>query len=433
MKTGRRRVLVSACSALALAACSRGRRARATEPVIVIGAGAAGLAAADALRRCGRAVVVLEARDRIGGRIHAVDGLELGAELVHGAEASSWPLLRAGGIATEPLDVALEGRDGALSRLQAIDEHDVARLVESLANAGDRGAAEVLAASGIGTEHPIAQLLSLDLDLARQSASALAETLEDPARTSGDHAVRGGYVRMLEPLARGLDLRRGHVVRGVIVETGRVRVELEDGAVVRGSAAIVTLPLGVLRARRVRFEPALPEVVERAIDRLGVVDAVKLFYRFDGPIWPEGTEVAFTQGPGPGVFWSSTPARHGTEHVVCGWATHATARALLEAGEAAALEQGFASLRAGAGSRLPPPRSTRWSEWSSDPFALGAYSFTPAGGHGARRALIAPVHGRVWLAGEATGADGSERGAFTVHGALESGWRAAAEVDAMLG
>lgn len=400
--------------------------------MIVIGAGAAGLAAADALRRRGHGVIVLEARDRIGGRIHRVEGLELGAELVHGAEVSSWPLLRAADVHTEPFELELEAQRGVLSPEGALEADELARLHEVLARAGDRPAAGVLATAGIAADHTIARRLSLDLDLARQSASALAEMLEDPARTSGDHAVRGGYGRMLEPLARALEVRLGHVVRAVIVEAGGVRVELEHGAAVRGSAAIVTLPIGVLRARRVVFDPPLPEAMENALDRLGVVDAVKLFYRFEAPIWPEGTDLVTTEGPGPRAFWSSTEARRGAEHVVCGWATHESARALLEAGEARALELGLASLGTSAASPLPAPRSARWSEWSSDPFALGAYSFTPAGGHGARRALIDAVHGRVWLAGEATGADGSERAAFTVHGALESGWRAASAVDAML-
>jgi monoamine oxidase len=437
MQMGRRDALAAIASALAGCAAPRARRAR-RGSVIVVGAGAAGLAAASWLRDHGFEVIVLEARDRIGGRIHSLDGfarqpIELGAELIHGDGVASWPLARAAGLTTAPVATEAVVREGALIATEIeIDLSDLGEGLVALRQAPDRSVAQVLAEVGIPRTHPSVERAGIDVDLETQSAHAMAALLEDPDRTAGDHFVRGGYVRLLEAIVRGLDVRLGHAVSTVAVRPDGVVVEDTSGRALRADGAIVTLPLGVLKAGAVAFDPALPADVVRAIDALGVVDAVKLFYRFAGPVWPEGVDLVHVEGPGPRVFWSSSPARQGDEHVVCGWATHALARRLIEAGERAALELGHETLASSLPRPLPALLGARWSEWGSDPLARGAYSSTPVGAFGARAVLAATLHGRLRLAGEATGADGSERGAFTVHGAIESGWHAAQALAARL-
>jgi monoamine oxidase len=191
---------------------------------------------------------------------------------------------------------------------------------------------------------------------------------------------------------------------------------------VSGSAAIVTLPLGVLKAGGVRFSPPLPQAKRAAIDGLGLTAAVKLFYRFARPVLPPGADALSVEAGLPRFFWVSTPPG-APDQVLTGWAVHAQARELLALGEEAALARGLATLQSVLGPVAPVAR--RLSEWETDPFTRGAYSMTPAGAAGLRAALAEPAHGRLFWAGEATASDAE---ASTVHGAYTSGLRAAEAV-----
>lgn len=430
----RRRDFITTTATSLLAACTAGRalpRLRG-EPVLVIGAGMAGLAAARRLREAGAAPVILEARSRIGGRIHSLDGfadepIELGAELVHGVEAPTWPLIRRAGLMTHPLDGVAMLSGGRLTPDVAHEPSPAEQeaIAGALGARPDRPLADCLQGWPV-----LLESIGTDLDQARQSCHATLEVVGDPERLSGDFLVRGGYARLPALLAAGLDIRSGVRIRGLQVTSAGVEATADDGRRFEGAAAIVTVPLGVLRDGRLAFEPALPPAVQDAIRRLGVADVVKLFYRFARPVLPRGTEMLALPGARPSRFWARPPARPDGEQVVVGWVTADAARQVMERGEAFAVEEGLATLhRLGS---LPPLLGARWSEWNSDPFARGAYSMTPVGAHGARAALVAPVHGRLFLAGEHTGADGSERAAFTVHGAMLSGEAAAQRAAAAL-
>lgn len=435
-----RRHLLAALGSSALIRCVDGSGSRdPDDPVIIVGAGAAGLAAAGLLMELGVPVLVLEARDRVGGRVHTVRDFaatptELGAEFIHGNGASTWPLTE--GVATEPADIGQFAVDGTLEEVSLDREVEgLGLLLRVLRGSPDRSIREALAPLGFGDDDPDIIELAQDFDIDLTSAYALADVLEDPERTSRDHIVRGGYDNVLARLAPGVDVRLEHVVSTIAVRGRRVEVTCSDGQVFVGPAAIVTLPLGVLKAGSVAFRPALPATTQAAIDALGITSAVKVFLRFERAIWAEGVDLFEIAGPAGAplqVFWSSSAPSADAEHVVCGWATHDGARELRALGEQGAVDLALSLLTAALPGPLPALLGSRMVQWDDDPYARGAYSFTPVGANDARRALAEPIHGRVRLAGEATGADGSELSAYTVHGAVDSGRRAARETVAML-
>ncbi len=204
-----------------------------------------------------------------------------------------------------------------------------------------------------------------------------------------------------------------------------VRATTTDGRVYRADQAVVTLPLGVLKAGRVRFSPELPEEKLLAIAQLGITDAVKLFFQFDQPILPEGIVELYVPGANPDEWWSSTRG-HGVElEILTSLATGDKARELLALPREKALRSALETLRQALGRPELTPIKARLAHWRDDPYILGAYSKASVGASKARSVLAKPVLGRLFFAGEHTA---SNAWAATVHGAYASGRRAASEV-----
>ncbi len=411
--------------------------------VVVIGAGAAGLAAARRLRAAGRTVAVVEARARVGGRVWTVrDGwpipVEAGAEFVHGRPPALWALLRAAHLRLGRVpDQHLLRRGGRLGdgggAFGAVQE-----LLGGGAGDGDRAIAAVLSRAppsvrGLATAFVEGFHAA---DPKRASARSIADQQAAAEREGGDalYRVLDGYDRLMEHLARGLGdaLVLGAAVREVrwrrrAVEVGARSPLGRRLAPVRARAAIVTLPLGVLQAGAVRFAPSLPEK-RRAADALAMGAVVKVVLRLR-----RRCDFAFVHDPGAPIptWWTPRPHR---APLVVGWAGGPAARALARDGEAAILDGAVASLARTLGHRRAALAADfvagRVFDWRADPFARGAYSWVPVGAVDAPRALAAPVEDTLFFAGEATDADGHTG---TVHAALESGVRAAAEALRALG
>lgn len=207
-----------------------------------------------------------------------------------------------------------------------------------------------------------------------------------------------------------------------------VKATTTDGRVFQADQAVVTLPLGVLKAGRVRFVPELPEEKRRAIEQLGITDAVKLFFHFEEPIFPKGIVELYVPGANPDEWWSST-AGHGVGvEILTALATGDKARELLALPEAEALQSALDTLRLALGRPHLTPSKARLAHWRDDPFTLGAYSKASVGASRARSVLAQPVGHRLFFAGEHTA---SNAWAATVHGAYASGRRAAQEILAL--
>ncbi len=415
--------------------------------VIVVGGGAAGLAAAARLVR--RAdVVLVEARDRLGGRIDTRTdpalgiALEHGAEFVHGRPARTVALARrAGARVREVPDRHLRrSRGRAAEASRAFSE---AQEILALGDRDDEPFAAVLRGARRRFSPPAVRLADDFVrgfylaDPRTASSRALAELTRALDEIGGDVTSRvdGGYRRVLAPLVAalrtgGAELRRSTFVEEIRWRPGAVEVRARGAAGARlaplgADRAIVTIPPPLLRD--LRFRPALPEK-RRAAAALPMGPLVKVLLRFRRPLWAESgaRALAFLHVSGAAlpVFWTLAPL---AAPVLVGWAGGPDARALAGAREDGVVRVALRSAAEGLGRptrELEEALDGAWvADWTRDPLAGGGYVVFPVGSDGADAALARPVAGTLFFAGEAT-AGGL---AGTVEGALRSGERAARE------
>lgn len=261
-------------------------------------------------------------------------------------------------------------------------------------------------------------------DISRLSAQVSYGDMTDTSAGVGDYRILDGYTRIHEALAVGLDVRLNSHVESIQWGNSPVKVKLTDGTVYEADQVIVTLPLGVLQANRVRFEPELPEWKQDAIRSLLMGPALKMVYRFDESILPEGV-MALYSAQNPPMWWSPTFGHDTNAFAITAFVTGDYARELTAMGESAALEFGLRTLESQLGQELPEPIAARWINWTQDPYSLGGYSAVPVGSGDARDILAKPVGDTLFWAGEATAPNAWSA---MVHGAYASGRRAAAEV-----
>jgi monoamine oxidase len=406
--------------------------------VVVIGAGAAGLAAARALADAGRRALILEARNRIGGRVWTDQRfgdipVERGAEFIHGDRACTWEWLPRAGLRAAP-HARWSGRrivleDGRLAGAAALEERADLRPVFTLEDelaaydGPDRSLAEWLAARGFS---PLAAHIA-DVRLAHSncatpgtlSIAELAHDLRHSDAGEGDFHILGGYDQVLATIAEGLDIRLETPATAVRWSAEGVEIDTPGGSY-SAQAAVVTLPLALLKAGAVPFDPPLPAAKRRAIGALAMAPAMKLHLRFAEPFWDEGMTFLTADAP-VAVWWTIRPAAP----LLTGFLTGPRAERMAAFSEAGAIARGLAQLDrlyGGAASRLFA--AGQLTDWAADPWARGGYSSTPPGSHG-QRAILAEAAGALHFAGEATALDGNPA---TVHGALRSGERAAGEI-----
>ena len=430
--------------------------------VIVIGAGAAGLAAASELAAAGHSVLVLEARERIGGRIltQAEPGLaapvELGAEFIHGEAAVTRALLARSGVAA--LDVCgshwslqagqLSVRDTLFAHIrQAMERHD---LPPGTDMSFDEFLERELAQALTPEERQFARTMAEGFDAAdtaRASARALrAEWTGETVGGASQSRPRDGYASVLAPLVAALQGERAQLRLRTTVEhlrwsKGLVEVSGRFGGqpfAARAGRAVVAVPLGVLQqpvgaAGSIGFTPELA-AKHAPLGTLASGAVTKLVLRFASPFWQrlqDGRyrDAAFFHAPSEPVptFWTAAPL---DAPLLVAWAGGPRAFAP-GADPRAIVHAALASLEAlfGAQAQLADQlEGYCYHDWQDDPFARGAYSYALVGGSDARNRLAEPLEGTLFFAGEAT--DRDEAG--TVTGALRSGLRAAREVHASL-
>lgn len=441
--------------------------------VLVLGAGVAGLAAARALVDAGRRVLVLEARDRLGGRVltrrrdDLAVPIELGAEFVHGTPPELWALLDAAGVRV--CDAAEDHVSLDDGRLEAREDFggalgSVLGALEEEAEGPDRSFAEFLAARFGDPAHADARRLAAGYVEGFHAAPVDDVGVHGLARAEGaasgnDQAFRivDGYDRVVAWLHDGAGappaIRLRTVAHRVRWSAGRVRVEAHGpdargDAVFDAAACVVTLPVGVLAARNdaegaVAFEPPL-DGKRGALAGIGAGHVTRVVLRFRRRFWEERDQVPALAGDVDPLQLSFV---HAPEHDVPVWWTQRALRApLLVAwiggprGAAMArldhdamVDRCVASLAVTLGRDAADVRAelldAHTHDWTDDPFARGAYSYARVGGADAGALLAAPLDDTLFFAGEATAADGNTG---TVHGALASGQRAAREVLAAL-
>jgi monoamine oxidase len=390
--------------------------------VIVIGAGVAGLQAARILQRAGLSLAVLEARDRIGGRIHTLrpEGwpvpVEAGAEFVHGRPPSLLPLARGvKEVRGTRYQTGLRPADALMDR--------VFEKMASLPHRREQSALAALRQMRLSPEEKEFAIEFLEgfnaARIDRMSVQAIVQQTRAAERVHSERIARlpRGYDMVPKQLARGLRVELRAQVRLLRWRRGRVEA-LCDGRTYQAERAVITLPLSLLQRGSVRFDPRLPRWKERAIEALAMGPVVKVALLLDEAPWPADLAFLRARGMPVPIFWRPLPSR---VPAIIGWASSRQAERLRRKD---AVAEAVRSLSAALGKRVRP-RDALVFDWQRDPLALGAYSWVPVGAMKAQRALAEPVARTLFFAGEAAhflGACG------TVHGALETGTRAAAGV-----
>ena len=438
--------------------------------IIILGAGAAGLSAAVELAQAGLKVTILEARDRIGGRIFTKHDpvcdapVELGAEFIHGRSPEIWKLLRKHHLRAREL----KGeqwcvQEGELCKCdffskvdQILGKMDDHRPDQSFLDFLERCCpkddpkqqeAKVWARSYVTGFHAA--------DPALISVHSLVRGIRADEEIDGDRPFRMkvGYQALIEIFRRQLDeadvsIEINTRVQSVRWDQAEVQVTALDEAnevfTFAAPQILITLPLGVLQANpddkgALRFSPELPPAKLQALNQLAMGRVIRLSLRFRHRFWeslrPSHTtksktlsrmQFLLSREDWFPTWWTALPEKW---PIITGWAPFHCGERLSGQSEAFVVEKGLDTL----GKLLRIDRreledlleASYTHDWQTDPFSRGAYSYVKVGGESAQSVLASPVNNNLYFAGEATDTSGHHG---TVHGAVASGKRAAEQI-----
>lgn len=451
----RRRVLKRAASFMALGltsgiACAARPRRSPTPPdsigsVVIVGAGMAGLGAAQTLQQAGVTVTVVEGRDRVGGRIHTSQDLavpiDLGASWIHGTQGNPLTDLVADyGITTASTDydaMVLRGSDGEVAAATvAAGYRQYGELQRAVKAAGADLAQDTSVQWAVDrwwADHDLPPELAgavrwwlesettLEFGLDRTDLS-LWEWDEDEALPGGDVLFPAGFSQLPLALAADLDIHLGQRVTTIAYGSRGVTLTTATGQTYQADGAVVTVPVGVLQRGDLRFDPPLPEEVQTAIAalRMGVLNKVGL--TFPQQFWPDTTILGYLDRANTTLAYGVNLAAYHDTPALMLLSGGANARRQEALSDEALGADILAQLRSHYGPGVPEPTGLVRTRWSQDPFAYGSYSNLPVGSTvAARHTLARPIAPNLLLAGEAM-ADYPA----TVHGAYLSGLQAAA-------
>lgn len=416
--------------------------------VLIIGAGMAGLAAANSLASSGLRVLLLEAQHHIGGRVLTRrigdQVVELGAEFVHGRPPELWSLIEeAGLVAREREGTRLSFHHGALSGDTEMD--DAFQPLEDLKtfSGPDLSFAEYLNRRPLSPEQRGALIGYVEgfnaADHRQISVASLAaqQQAEDAVDGSRLYHVVGGYDQIAHYLARriaarGGSIRLGERAREIRWRSGRVNVLTVNGSFT-APQAVVAVPLGVLQSERILISPRPEATLAAAAElRMGNVCRFTLLFRerFWAGLAPQPAladlSFLFAFDQVPPVWWTPHPE---SGNSITGWigGPRSAALAALEPRDLGRLacETLARIFSIDAHEAQQQLLGCYTHNWQNNPFILGAYSYVAAGAMDASRRMTEPLADTLYFAGEHTDVTGHWG---TVHAAIRSGLRAARQI-----
>lgn len=417
--------------------------------VIVVGAGAAGVASGAKLQDLGYSVTLLEASGCVGGRIRHIDSfadfhIELGAEEVHGVDNCLVPLAKETGInlishQTSNDYIRYDGKLSPLTQVSTEPElQEVLRFVSEVSDfQGNEYSVEQYGVlrhiparswhyldSRMGVEHGTTlDLLGMRGFKGYESNWQLREdnyTLDKP------------YLRVLDPLLKKVEkaIRLNSAVELVDWSGERVVVGLRGGGKLEAEAVVYTGSVAVLRENPPEFFPRLPDKKIEAVRNIGMGGGRKILFKFSRRFWPDNMYFLHADTFWP-QFWNPGKGRNTHDHILTTFVSGSRVTFVQQAG-ADLVDFGLGELDRifGVGVASGCCVDAYQCDWTREEFIRGLYSFpTPFTKTEHRNALAEPLGGKVFFAGEATDAGGCSG---TVHGAIESGWRVAGEIDSLL-
>ncbi len=419
------------------------------DTVIIIGAGVSGLCAADALREAGFEPQILEASDHVGGRVRSLEGfadvsIELGAEEVHGPDNEVAVLAAEQGAETVhhlTTDDMLRIDGELLSLDQAQLDPDVKRAFDLIDSLGDYRSENWTAeeylirthfprrawhylSSRLGVEH--------GTTLDRLAMRGFATYQKGWEARETNYTLRGRYLDLFEPMISRLGGRiRLNTPVAAIDWSATPRVRLQNSEELSASAVVVTVPLPILTDRLIHFSPGLPTEKIAGADSIGMDTGMKIVLKFKHRFWDEFTYFIHTDGFLP-QFWAACKGKSETAHVLTAFVGGRRAE-MLDSMSVDPVRFALEELDELFGAKIASRSFERGliADWGADPWVRGLYSYpTIHTTEASREALARPLANKIFFAGEATNTNGASG---TVHGAMETGWRAAAEVRLALG
>jgi len=410
------------------------------ETIIVIGAGATGLMASSELVKRKYSVVIVEARDRIGGRIHTLSNhfsrpVDAGAEFVHGDQPITKDLAKKSNTTLQRLSGNhFRIANGTVNESDFFNAEWDAMLEELGKLESDMPMAEFLDKHFNQHEHSdfyasvkgfVEGYDAADLD--KVSALALKEEWINTDDQQQFH-LKGSYISLLQHLEKEIIAGGGQImlsapVRTILWAAGKVQVILMDNSIIEGDKVIITVPIGVLQHHDILFVPDIPRY-QQAFGEIGFGGVVKFMVEFDTPFWEHQTNrplkdaaFIFSDAPVP-TWWTQLPD---TIPLVTGWMGGPATKDLDRNSDALHL-RALSSLSHIFDCSLDEIRQhlrhIYIADWVQDPYAHGAYAYSTVNTQKARKLLMTPIDNTIYFAGEAM-YEGAAMG--TVEAALASG------------
>jgi polyamine oxidase len=407
---------------------------RPVERVIVVGAGISGLTVANALRHGGIECVVIEARDRLGGRLHTVDlagsPVDMGGSWIHHPVGNPMRAFADQiGVACRPANPLAEmaGFDfGVGKRLSSADVQASLRMQFEEFPEAIEGLRVELGPHASAADAIDAFVARLDVApvVARQAFQALRAVIEGEVATTAEQqslqwmwnemeyggdffgdVPAGGYRSLVTAMAAGVDVRLGTEVAEIVVSPDQVALRSRRGVEI-GSHVVVTVPLGVLKRGAPRFSPPLPAERLAAIERLGFGRFEKVALRFSEPFWRAAGFphlMLFPADPDAAARWMLGEDGFGGDPTLVALFFHSAAGQMLEGTHEEAVDRVLELVAEAIGAPCPAPIASAVSSWGTDPYSGGAYTHIPVGADPADLDLLGePIGGRLLFAGEHT-------------------------------